>query len=181
MLRSDKMHSQYRRLLLLKKKLLLLNQAKRRRRFWIHPINNKREEFGLFRNLIQELRGDEERFKKYFRMTVHTFDHLLAISDPYLKKQDTRMRKAIEPELKLALTLHHLAEGASHSAIAAHYRLGRSTTSVIIYDTCKVLWKVLQPIYLKAPNNPAEWEAVAARFVSKTGTMKAIAFIIASY
>ncbi|KAF6017537.1 hypothetical protein EB796_024142 [Bugula neritina] len=65
------------------------------------------------------------------------------------------MRKALKPGLKLALTLHHLAEGGSHAAIAAHYRLGRSTTEAI-YDTLNALWIVLQSLYLKPPSGPAE-------------------------
>lgn len=41
------------------------------------------------------------------------------------------MRKAMPADLKLApiLQLHHLTEGSTHSVIAAHYRLGRSTVS----------------------------------------------------
>ena len=71
------------------------------------------------------------------------------------------MRKAIQPGLKLALTLHHLSEGASHASIAAHYRLGRSTTSQITYDKVDALWRTLQPIYLKPPSRSTEWEHVA--------------------
>lgn len=71
------------------------------------------------------------------------------------------MRRAIEPGLKLAVTLHHLAEGASHSTIALHYRLGRSTVSNIIYETCDAIWKVLQPLYMKKPDGPREWKTIA--------------------
>ena len=154
------------RLLLLKKKALLLKKkrlasVKRHRKYWIHPINRSRQDHSVYYRLVTELRGDEARFKKYFRMTPTNFDHLLSLVKPYLVKKDTRMRKAIVPGLKLAITLHHLAEGASHSAIAAHYRLGRSTTSIAIYDTLAALWKVLQPIYLKPPTGPTEWKIIS--------------------
>ncbi|XP_067948744.1 uncharacterized protein [Watersipora subatra] len=79
-------------------------------------------------------------------MTPANFDHLLLLMKPQITKKDTVMRLAIEPKLKLAVTLHHLAEGASHTSIAAHYRLGRSTTSQIKYETVKALWNVLRPI-----------------------------------
>ena len=71
------------------------------------------------------------------------------------------MQQAIQPALKLAVALHHLAEGARHSSIAAHYHLGKSTLSEIIYDTCRALYKVLQPIYMRTPSGPDEWKAVA--------------------
>ena len=65
-------------------------------------------------------------------MSKQSFDHLLGLVAPSITKQDTRLRDFIEPRLeKLAVTLHHLAEGASHKSIAAHYRLGRSTVSEI--------------------------------------------------
>ncbi|KAF6017298.1 hypothetical protein EB796_024365 [Bugula neritina] len=64
------------RLLLLKKKLLLLKRQsttqRYHRRYWVHPINRKRENFGIFAHLINELRNDELRFKKYFRMAPET-------------------------------------------------------------------------------------------------------------
>ena len=81
-------------------------------------------------------------------MTVENFDIILDLVDPHLRRRDTVMRLAIEPGLKLAIPLHHLAEGASHVAIAAHYRFGRSTVSLIIYETYEALWTVLQPLYL---------------------------------
>ena len=94
-------------------------------------------------------------------MSYENYCTLLRLIEPYIKKCDTVFRDAIEPGLKLAVTLHHLAEGASHVSIANHYRLGRSTVSTAIYDTCEALWKVLKPLYLKSPLGPAEWLKVA--------------------
>ena len=94
-------------------------------------------------------------------MTVENFDQILAMVSPLITRQDTMMRKAIDPGLKLAVTLHHLAEGASHSSVALHYRLGRSTVSNIIYETCDAIWEALQPVYLKAPGGPSDWLIIA--------------------
>ena len=94
-------------------------------------------------------------------MSYDSFKHILGLVRPHITKQDTQLRKAIEPGIKLAVTLHHLAEGASHNSIAQHFRLGRSTVSKIIEDTCGALWTVLQPIYLKPPTGPACWQAIA--------------------
>ena len=156
------------RLLLLKKKLLLLKKKHqltsskaKKRRFWVHPINQKRDDFGIFAQLFQELRSDHVRFQKYFRMTLENFDYLLRMIGPVIAKQDTIMRKSICPELKLAITLHHLAEGASQNAIASHYKLGRSTTSPAIYETLDVIWRVLQHIYLATPCGPTQRKDVA--------------------
>ena len=50
-----------------------LRVAKRKHRFWIHPILNKRKEYGAFYHLVRELELDEEKYKEkyieYFRMS----------------------------------------------------------------------------------------------------------------
>ena len=149
--------------LLIKKKKRLLNSEKSARRYWVHSINEKRDRLVVYANLVNELRGDEDsrRHIKYLRISPENFDYILEAIRPLITKLDTNMRKAIEPGLKLAVTLHHLAEGASHASIASHYRLGRSTVSQIIDETCVALWTVLQPIYLKPPSGPGEWRAIA--------------------
>lgn len=157
---------QKKKLLLLKKKKLMLKkkreqQEKKKRAYWVHPINQHRDTRGVFGSLLQELRCDNARHIMYMRMSTESFDHILSLIYGDIQKMDTNMRPAIQPALKLAVTLHHLAEGASHSSIAAHYRLGRSTVSEMIYDTCRALYKVLQPIYMRTPTGPDEWKAVA--------------------
>lgn len=67
------------------------------------------------------------------------------------------MRSPIEPELILAITLHHLAEGAGHKNITLRYRLGKLTVSQAIYSTCQALWSVLHPLYLRPPSGQEEW------------------------
>lgn len=94
-------------------------------------------------------------------MTVASFDYLLSLIEEDITRKKTRMREPIEPALKLCITLHHLAEGASHKSISQHYRLGRSTVSMAIYDTCQALWKHLQPIYMRPPTTVEEWESIA--------------------
>lgn len=156
-------------LLLKKKKLLLLKKkrlqsiAKRPRSCWVHSINLLREEKGLYNNLIMELREPNatRQHRQYLRMSKEHFDHLLRLVAPHITKQDTFMRRAIHPGIKVAVTLHHLAEGASHNSIAMHYRLGRSTVSEIIYDTAKAIYDVLQPLYMKPPSGPEEWKRIA--------------------
>lgn len=145
----------------MKKKLLLqrysLCHSKKSRRYWVHPINRRRHQLGIYNQLVQELRCDNQRHLKYLRMSKENFDELLLLVTPYIKKQDTHLRESILPGLKLAATLHYLAEGSSFISIAYHYRIGRSTAASIIYETCAALWAVLQPLYLKAPCGPTEW------------------------
>ena len=75
------------------------------------------------------------------------------------------MRKAIPPGMKLAITLHHLTEGASLSAIKYHWRIGKSTAAETIYNTCDAIWEELMPIYLQPPKSMREWKKISQEYV----------------
>jgi len=49
---------------------------KRNRLLWVHPINQRREEVGIFHTIFEGLRDDENKFFNYFRMSVASFDEL---------------------------------------------------------------------------------------------------------
>lgn len=72
------------------------------RRYLVHPINQLRDVHGDFATLVQELKQDDDSFFHYCRMDVRTFNVLLAMVTPHLTG---RAHHALEPELKLVLTL----------------------------------------------------------------------------
>lgn len=132
----------------------------RKRRCWIRDVNRRNKEQGDFVNLVQELRNDEEQFFVYFRMNQRTFDLLLSLVGPSLRRQDTHLRHSVSPGERLAITLRRLATGDSPQSVAFAYRRGLSTVRDIVYDTCEVLWRVLMPVYLKAPTTITEWQKI---------------------
>lgn len=77
---------------------------------------------------------------------------------------DTHLRKAIPADMRLAITLHHLADGASFSSIKYHWRVGKSTARQIVYDTCNAIWEELMPVYARPPDSVREWRAIAREF-----------------
>jgi hypothetical protein len=115
--------------------------------------------------MFQQLRQYPDRFHAQYRMTSHTFDYLLAIVGPRIRRQDTVMRKAIDPETRLCVTLHFLATGMNFNSLAYIYALGRKTVSDMVYDCCEALWDMLCPIYLKPPTNHNEWRSISQRYV----------------
>ncbi|XP_029825713.2 putative nuclease HARBI1 [Ixodes scapularis] len=106
---------------------------------------------------------DGEDFLQYFRMTRQRFDHLLSLVGPLLQKKTTFWRKPISPAERLSLTIRYLAHGGSQVICGSSYRIGRTTASEIIQETCQALRKVLEPLYRPAPNT-AQWERIAAEF-----------------
>ena len=64
-----------------------LTKRKQRRRFWIRDIYKKREQFGTFNTLFEELKKDREYFFRYLRMTPDRFGHLLSLVRPRIEKK----------------------------------------------------------------------------------------------
>ena len=83
-------------------------------------------------HLIREIRSFDNHHRHYLRMTAENFDRILSLVSLMITRRDTRLRKAVEPGLKLAVMLHHLAEGTSHSSIALHPKAS-------LYETLKLL------------------------------------------
>ena len=71
---------------------------------------------GLYDRLMVELRNEDPRaFKNFMRMPPSMFDEVVQRLTPALLKQTTKYRDPLEPGLKVALTLRHLASGARYS------------------------------------------------------------------
>lgn len=80
-------------------------RQKRNRLHWVHPINRRREEAGLFRILFEDLRNDQTKFFNYFRMSMSSFDELHDKLKTVLQRRNTKMRNCIQPIEMLAVTL----------------------------------------------------------------------------
>ena len=78
---------------------------KRNRLLWVHSINQRREELGIFHTIFEGLRDDENKFFNYFRMSVASFDELHERLKDVLQRQNTKMRNCIQPVEMLAVTL----------------------------------------------------------------------------
>jgi len=76
--------------------LYLYHRRKRRRNrlHWVHPIIQKREEFGAFYTLFGELRDDTNKFFNYFRMSVSSFDEMQRRLKKSLQHRNSKMRNA---------------------------------------------------------------------------------------
>ena len=76
-----------------------------KRKFWVHPILRERFSLGTFHNLIGELRSDEHKLFNYFRMSITSFNDLLARVSVRINYQNTRFRDCICPEERLSIFL----------------------------------------------------------------------------
>ena len=107
---------------------------------------------------------DRELFFHYFHMSPERFDHLLALVRDQIEKKDTAFRKYFPAPGRLAITLPYLASGETQQFLLKSYRIGRTTVSTVITETCKAIYTALKDCYLKSPSTEYDWKAIAARF-----------------
>ena len=60
------------------------------------------------------------------------FDHIVMLVGQKLTKQSTNMRRTIEPELNVVVTIYIIDEGSRHEDIAVHFCLKQTAVSEII-------------------------------------------------
>lgn len=161
-------------------------KKRRERRWGVHPINQVRREQGVFDNLFKEmLMYDHEKFFNFTRMSPERFQHLFELIEFKITKESPN---AIPAKCRLLLTLRYfshrlletlgsvlyknplifsfLATGDSLKSLHYNFRVGVSTAYNIIRETCDALWDVLQPLYLKFPEEE-DWIRIEKEFREK--------------
>ena len=64
-----------------------------------------REEEGEFHILFGHLKDDRQKIFKYFRMSLSKFENLKLLLHTVIEKKNTRWRRSIRTEERLAITL----------------------------------------------------------------------------
>ncbi|XP_044160431.1 protein ALP1-like [Bufo gargarizans] len=141
----------------------LRDRQRRKRRYWVHPITSARIRRGVFETLFPELRNYPDKFFNYLRMTVESFDDLLQRVSPHIQRQDTTFRRCVSPAERLLLTIRFLASEESFSSLHFQFRLGISTVSIIVKETCRVLWDQLHDKFIPHPTRQ-HWSEIAEKY-----------------
>ena len=92
----------------------------------------------MYDQLMVELRNENHSaFANFLRMLSVMFDELLAGVGPRLAKQYTFYRHPLEPGLRLALTLRHLASGNKYAFMKFGWRVPHNTQSLLGREVCQ--------------------------------------------
>ena len=113
---------------LIKKK----SKTKRKRRWWMTSLYSNRGLYGgtMLLNDLQKESGDN--FKNCCRMSYETFNQLLTLVEPKIRKEDTKFRKAIPSNERLALTLRYLVTRDSFASLSLDFQIKKSSITHII-------------------------------------------------
>jgi len=143
-------------------------RERRRRRHWVRPWIQRRPFYGVYEKLMIELRReDPSSFHNFLRMTPAMFDELLDRLTPRLTKQDTFYREALQPGLKLALTIRHLASGNKYADMKFSWRVPHNTISLVVREVCQAIIDEYLDELMTCPSTPDEWRQVANQYYQK--------------
>ena len=135
---------------------------------WVRKWLLNRPKYGQYEKLLAELlQNDPAGFHNFLRVTPELFDQLLRRIAPRIEKQDTYMRKALEPGLKLAITLRYLASGDSYKSLQYGFRVAHNTISVLVPATCQAILDELEDEVMHLPSTTEEWRSIADKFARR--------------
>jgi len=72
---------------------------------WVHPIIQKRKNFGAFYTLFGELRDEANKYSNNLRMSVSSFDEMHRLWKKSLQRRNSKMRNCIQPVEMLAVAV----------------------------------------------------------------------------
>lgn len=147
-------------------------RRRRVKRFWMRPwtTGDQRLQFSGWHKLINNdmLRvHDVETYFNYLRMSPALFDEILTRVGPRITKQDTRFRKALDPGLKLAATLRHLAAGDLYPSLGITFRISRHTIANFVPEVCAAIREEYAEEVMTLPEDPDTWREVAQEFQTR--------------
>jgi hypothetical protein len=137
------------------------------RTVWSRQWLLRRPTCGQYEKLLVELlEEDRASYKNFLRVDPDMFQELLQRVGPYIEKQDTFFRKALEPGLRLAVVLRYLASGDSYMSLQYGFRVAHNTISKVVVETCEAIIAEYQEEVMPAPSTPQEWKTVAESFAT---------------
>lgn len=95
-----------------------------------------------------------------FHVSKETFVYLCGKLRPYIECQDTRLRKVICVEHRVAITLWCLATCGEYRTTGHLFGIARCTVCVIVHDTFKALVSTLKSQYISFPQGDELTEVI---------------------
>ena len=138
-------------------------KRKGHRRFWVRPWIGRRRQFGLYDQLLVELRNeDQASYKNFMRMPPDMFAELLTRMGPRITKHNANYKETLDPGLKIALTLRHIASETKYHSMSYGWRVRHNTISQLIRKVCQAIIDEYKDEVMKCPTTPEEWRAISS-------------------
>lgn len=83
---------------------------------------------------------------------------------PLITKQDTNYRNAIEPGLKLAMTIRHIATGDRYASMKFDFRVPHNTISLCVREVRQAIVSEYKDECIQFPTTVEELQAISSEF-----------------
>ena len=103
-------------------------------------------------------------YASFTRMSPERFEDLLTLVGPFIAKKPCRSRNSISEAERLMVTLRYLATGDSQKSHSFLFRIGKSTISNLLRETCEAIWHALKEKYLNVQSTTSDWLRIAKEF-----------------
>ena len=147
-------------------------KKRKKRQFWVRPGRTSL----WWENVKNNLTVVEE-WQENFRMSRQTFLKLCNELRPHLTKRETIMRKPLDVETQVALTLYYLADEGRYRKVANAFGIARCTVSRTVRTVCKVISTKLGPSYIKLPTTREEVAELVSGYMQFHGFPQCIGAI----
>ena len=132
------------------------------RAVWTRNWITRRPQQGLYDRLMVELRNEDPRsFQNFMRMPPDMFDELVQRLTPRITKKTTNWRSPLEPGLKVAITLRHLASGSKYHDMQYAWRVPHNTISIVVREVCEAIIEEYLDEQLSPPTTEQGWLQLA--------------------
>ncbi|CAH2013917.1 unnamed protein product [Acanthoscelides obtectus] len=144
---------------------LLLKKKKKRksRRWWTVSLIRSRERYSGNNLLADLLKEPSGFFENFCRMSSEDFKILLNMVESYIVKKNTKWRKAIPANERLAITLRFLATGDSFKSLCYLFKVSSQLILSIVPEVCMAIIKVLGGT-IKMPTSQEGWRSISNDF-----------------
>ena len=138
---------------LLVRKELEKRKKRKSRKVWVINWAGRREKYGATSILLKELKDEDPvAYRNILRLGGVQLDALLQMIDGMIKKQDTKMRMAIQTATKLEIALLYLATGNSFKSSEYLFRVPEPTISLFVPEVLTAFSHILKP-FIKVSEN----------------------------
>lgn len=103
-------------------------------------------------------------YARFTRMSPECFEDLLTLVNLFIAKKPCRLRNSISEAQRLMVTLRYLATGDFQQSHSCLFRIGKSTISNLLRETCEAIWHALKEKYLNVPSTMSDWLRIAKEF-----------------